>query len=816
MPAFKFQILCLFVISSGASAPLWSGPSPDPGELQIPLRDGVVSVGSIRNRTTGAPPGVDSVHVIVHFSNRPTRETRDLLKRRGVLILERVSTSAYFASVPASPAAQRVVLEDKSLGILVSAISRDLKVKQRLLQGRISPHARRGEDRVAVDIRLHWDASDTAQDDFIRKYDLDSGNMKRYESSKIIRTEIKTSDIETIADEDVVKWVGEISKPATTDNDAVRSSNGVNSDGLAYTGLEGKGVVIAQFETGVPDTSHIDFSGRVLDGEKFPPPEPSQHATHVAGTMVGAGVGQPIKKGVAPGASIRSYTTSDLRNKYVDAAEFHDVSIATNSWGNDHCHTLEPGALCYNMESEWYDELTSGFNAIGERLQGSNGALETVSIFASAGNRGTPDRHEIGNGDANFDANESVVNDKNNDGQFSSAIDLSYPPLNQEVALIDFQPDEMFDDTEGSITGTFDYWDNRHIYRDVDGSGTVTTADVLLSDPANGTSPIGTPLTGFNSWGNIRLPNSAKNTIVVGGFDTSTGLLWAKSSKGPTTDGRLKPDLVAPSSRNRTSGIVSTLLGNNYGPRSGTSTSTPAAAAVGALVTEWYSLMCPTQSPAVATLKAILLHSATDVTSIPANSLNYEGPDFAYGYGRINAFEAIEVAPHHVERVISSTDLVHEHTVQVAEGEDLKVTLVWADLPWEANRKPLDPSRGLLIHDLHLELEAPDTNLYTPWLLDPSNPSQPAQSAPATGYVAGTVPDNARDYLNPVEQVYLPAPMAGQWKIRVYATELAYDSQSYTIVSERLPALSQCDIVPETDSQSEDEAGEAATDAGSP
>jgi hypothetical protein len=57
---------------------------------------------------------------------------------------------------------------------------------------------------------------------------------------------------------------------------------------------------------------------------------------------------------------------------------------------------------------------------------------------------------------------------------------------------------------------------------------------------------------GGATWGAMRIPNGAKNTIVVGSISSDLlGLpprnqLVGTSSRGPTDDGRLKPEVVAP------------------------------------------------------------------------------------------------------------------------------------------------------------------------------------------------------------------------------------------------------------------------------
>jgi len=95
------------------------------------------------------------------------------------------------------------------------------------------------------------------------------------------------------------------------------------------------------------------------------------------------------------------------------------------------------------------------------------------------------------------------------------------------------------------------------------------------------------------NWTTVRIPNSAKNTIEVGSiFSDRDEISWS-SSTGPTDDGRLKPDVVAPGDQADddpinpwSSGdkIRSCIPTDTYGEKSGTSMSTPAVSGVIALM----------------------------------------------------------------------------------------------------------------------------------------------------------------------------------------------------------------------------------------
>ena len=67
-------------------------------------------------------------------------------------------------------------------------------------------------------------------------------------------------------------------------------------------------------------------------------------------------------------------------------------------------------------------------------------------------------------------------------------------------------------------------------------------------------------------YGVVAPPGTAKNVITVGAINSDDGAMTVFSAWGPTDDGRLKPDLVAPGSQaGGDLGVTSALPGNRYG-----------------------------------------------------------------------------------------------------------------------------------------------------------------------------------------------------------------------------------------------------------
>ena len=110
------------------------------------------------------------------------------------------------------------------------------------------------------------------------------------------------------------------------------------------------------------------------------------------------------------------------------------------------------------------------------------------------------------------------------------------------------------------------------------------------------------------------------------------------SSQGPTNDGRMKPEFVAPD------GVSVTGAGGFSSPFFGTSAAAPHAAGVAALLLQADEELTPSEISSVLQQTSQSL-SPTDVSDILSNTavdLGTPGPDNTFGFGRIDAFAAVQ------------------------------------------------------------------------------------------------------------------------------------------------------------------------------
>ncbi len=123
------------------------------------------------------------------------------------------------------------------------------------------------------------------------------------------------------------------SQPITpkTLNNNNRAAHGV--DAVSYSSTQGRnlmgdGVTVGIGDEGDPN-QHVDFTGRLIDRN---PAAASRHSTHVTGTLGGAGLKNPMYKGMAPHATLISQVYGDILNDAPTYITDYNMVLTNNSW----------------------------------------------------------------------------------------------------------------------------------------------------------------------------------------------------------------------------------------------------------------------------------------------------------------------------------------------------------------------------------------------------------------------------------------------------------------------------------------------------
>ena len=297
--------------------------------------------------------------------------------------------------------------------------------------------------------------------------------------------------------------------------------------------------------------------------------------------------------------------------------------------------------------------------------------------------------------------------------------------------------------------------------------------------------------------------STAKNSLSVGactpGWKDNGEDLVSFSSRGPTNDGRIKPDIVAP-------GVIETATEDNgealpdlkdvngrpvsvsrcdngncaVAMTAGTSFSAPTAAGMAVLARQYFTdgyypsgkrNPSDARTPSSALLRAVLLNSSRPLRGGIATfygAFSVRGtvpaiPSPEQGFGRITLDDTLylegdrrdlsvlaDIASSEAEGPLSTGES-KSYTIPVKAGEPLRVTLAWIDPP-SSTRAAIN-----LVNDLDLDVTAPDGSLYRGNVNMKDSVNLPIN------------PGDPSDTLNPQEVVIIPEPMAGPWLITVRA-----------------------------------------------
>lgn len=383
---------------------------------------------------------------------------------------------------------------------------------------------------------------------------------------------VNTSQLSTLYAHPLFQYFETINPPGEPENLLGRTSHRSNSlwtnydNGLKY---RGEGVKVMMQDDGFIGP-HIDYQGRTDQSACSPcsAADENNHGDHVGGTIMGAGNLDPRSRGMAHGAELLVYNSSNANYNFLP--------------------TLYQNEQVYITSKSYSDACNGGYTTITRQLDQQVRLYPSLVHVFSAGNSGSDD--------CGYGA----------------------------------------------------------------GSG----------------------------WGNITGGHkSGKNLLAVGNL-FSTSLLNSSSSRGPATDGRIKPDICGVGTS-----VNSTISPYTYASLTGTSMSCPGVLGTIAQLYEAYRDLNAGENPDAGLIKAILLNTAED--------LGNPGPDYRFGWGGLNARKAYKVlADQHYTTGTVAQEEEMVHTITVPAGlSKLNVMVYWTDFEGTSN------AALALVNDINIEFK---------------------------------------------------------------------------------------------------------------
>ncbi|MCD8482623.1 MAG: S8 family serine peptidase [Verrucomicrobia bacterium] len=261
-----------------------------------------------------------------------------------------------------------------------------------------------------------------------------------------------------------------------------------------------------------------------------------------------------------------------------------------------------------------------------------------------------------------------------------------------------------------------------------------------------------------------------KNVITIGavtdvlrdanGNYTSGGNIASFSSRGPTWDGRIKPDFVA-----NGVGVLSTTGTSSTASWQGTSMASPNAAGSALLLIDYVRQRFPGHFFRSSTYKALLMNTADDRGN--------PGPDYTFGWGVVNVHKSGQKLRFHAEnsyaRVLREERLMPGQTWSyqyVSDGtQPVRVSLAWLDVPGGALVSDSTDRSPRLVNDLDMRVIGPEGEVYHPYVL-PFVTGQ-GSTAPFDSSLFNAHATTGDNFTDPAEQVFISAPTAGTYTVQI-------------------------------------------------
>lgn len=808
--------------------------------LHLRNRSVTASAGEfdLKRIAAGASSASARAHFMLQFKQLPTAAEHQAIERNGVRLIGYLGSFTYSASAP-TPwlGVVRLLPHVRSAQAFQTAD----KLSPTLRTGKLPAWAKTKSGAVTMIVRFFDDVPTSVGSSIVRRLGgtpIDVSTAVRAVTAHFPKASVSR----LLAAQDEVEYVDVPAAPMVPAGMSAAASTGAPTLWAAPYGLNGAGQTVFVYDGGEVDARHPDFGNRVTD---YPTPGTAgasfgMHATHVGGIIAGSGANS--SGAVVGGATTLASGTVVGSTLIVPTSLIFWTNAAWVGATSSCTVPAAPPACPYNPAWQPGDTVQIGTGANAEiaviaawnpnftgyvvavPLQVTHAAGEPVVML----NNGTvPQQYAgvapgaaiysedgLGNGSDLQSQPGSIQAD------FQRAVNAGSSTANMSLAN---------GGTACARNGSYNVVEQLfdRIVPGLLGSSLSFTIAAANNRP-------NTANAGCVNYGTLSASAAAKNAITVGAINGDDGAIASFSSWGPTQDGRVKPDLAAPgcTSGNEAGanlpgdgpGIVAADFrdlyqpagGANTGanpnpnghwddgtvagaalvePRStyawecGTSMAAPAAAGAIAIIGQDWTKVHGSTPPSPATVKAILVQSATRPPAgpqaapggaatgpIPGAGATWTWPNFVEGFGQLNLKAAVDLVNDDARGDWIKTDQLANATPNQTKtyqfyssgANDVTATLVWDD--------PAGPLLAAkeLTNQLSLTLTDPSGAVWNPWVANPVNPAAPPVADTATRGV---------DTLNNVQLAVAPKKQ-GIWTATVTGTAIATaQPQKFTLIA---------------------------------
>lgn len=325
----------------------------------IPARN---LVGKMRGQLDLGPRFEGKHYLLLQLAELPTAEARTELEKQGITLLDYVGGNAYWASVVDAQSLLRRTRGHHALS--AHPILPEWKVADAILENEIPSYAFTGEGIFKAYVSWFQGIDEGTVRRELARYGVAITELSPLflQASVLMNRDTALA----LAREPWVNGIAVGVAPYELYNvvgcEQARGLSLKRSGAMGGRALTGEGVRIGIFDGNVE--AHDDFQDRVHRVETWSQDEQARHGTHVAGTVLGAGILDPKAQAAAHRAEAWSWNfhnereTKDVPLKMIEGYEQHGISLTNNSYGlhlKNHCHLWDQ--YVYTPQNFNYDLL---------------------------------------------------------------------------------------------------------------------------------------------------------------------------------------------------------------------------------------------------------------------------------------------------------------------------------------------------------------------------------------------------------------------------------------------------------------------------
>ncbi len=264
--------------------------------------------------------------LVVQFEKLPTEVQRKQIKASGIELIDYLPDNAFTALVPTQLSEKQK--QELQIRAFVE-LPLNAKVTPELTSKFIPEYAKIGKDLVSVDISL---LSAEGIDEVAEEIKKLHGTIKEKSNFfQQISAYLPQSQLYNLAQSPWVQFISMAESPLEIHNNRVsRNRHTANILGNTPRNLLGNGVIVGVWD-GIL-RPHVDLGNRVVNKEIYndlTDPNETDHGNHVAGTLAGAGFINPANQGLAPKATLFSYSFGDNNPNRINSNRTIETEVLT-------------------------------------------------------------------------------------------------------------------------------------------------------------------------------------------------------------------------------------------------------------------------------------------------------------------------------------------------------------------------------------------------------------------------------------------------------------------------------------------------------